>query len=95
MSHSDIIIIITVSLFITSTVGVYTAIRYINLNTRPPVNTLISSGDIELVDYIEPSSNNSLDLVQPQQVYISEVIPERVPCTSEATYNTSEGISTS
>ena len=69
MTHSEIIII-TLSLFIGSTFGVYRAIRYINLHTRPPINTLTrSSGDIEL-QYIEPSTNNTLDLLQPQQVYI-------------------------
>jgi hypothetical protein len=54
MSHSDIIIIV-VTLTISSTLGVYVAIRKINHYTRPPVNTLHRSGDIEIVDYIEPS----------------------------------------
>jgi hypothetical protein len=94
MSHLDIIII-TGTLFISSTIGVYAALRYINQHTNPAMNTLTRrSGDIEL-QYIEPSTNNNLDLLQPQQVYISEVIPERVPCTSEATYNTSKEISSS
>ena len=91
MSHLDVIII-TVSFFLTSTVGVYSAIRYINQHANPPTSVLSRRGDIEL-QHFEPSTNNNLDLVQPQQVYISEVIPERVPCISEATYNTSEGIS--
>jgi hypothetical protein len=98
MSHTDIIII-TVTVFISSTAGLYAVLKYINQHTRPPVNTLTRRGDIEL-QYIEPSSNNNLDLLQPQPVHtservynISEVIPERVPCTSEATYNTSDGIS--
>jgi hypothetical protein len=87
-SHSDIIIIITVTLFISSTIGVYAALKYINVHTNPPMNTLLRSrGDIEL-QYIEPSRDNNLDLLQPQQVYTCE----RVPCTSEATYNTSESI---
>jgi hypothetical protein len=60
MSHSDIIIIVATLAF-SSTVGVYATIRYINLHTRPPVNTLVRSGDIELVDYIEPT--------HPQQIY--------------------------
>jgi hypothetical protein len=94
MTHLDIIII-TGTLFISSTLGVYAALRYINQHTNPAMNTLTRrSGDIEL-QYIEPSTNNNLDLLQPQQVYISEVIPERVPCTSEATYNTSKEISSS
>jgi hypothetical protein len=72
MSHFDIIII-TVTLFISSTAGVYVAVRYTNLLTRPPVNTLTRrSGDIEL-QYIEPSTNNNLDLLQPQQVYTSNI----------------------
>jgi len=60
MSHTDIIWIV-VTLTFTSTVGVYAAIRYINLHTRPPVNSLVRSGDIGLVDYIEPS--------RPQQIF--------------------------
>jgi hypothetical protein len=53
MSHSDIIII-TGTLFFFSTVGVYALIRVIKQHSRPPVNTLERSGDIQLVDYIEP-----------------------------------------
>lgn len=60
MSHSDIIIIV-VTLTISSTLGVYAAIRVVNQYTRPPVNTLIRSGDIELVDFIEP--------MRPQEIY--------------------------
>jgi hypothetical protein len=62
MSHTDIIIIASTLLFV-STFGVYAAIRVINKHTRPPVNTLVRSGDIELVevDYIEPT--------QPHQIY--------------------------
>jgi hypothetical protein len=54
MTHSDIIII-TGTLFFSATVGVYALIRVINKHTRSPVNTLVRQGDIELVDYIEPS----------------------------------------
>lgn len=83
MSHTDIILI-TVTLFVTFTIGGYALVKYINIHTRPPVNSLRrTTGDIEL-QYIEPSTNNT-----------SEVIPVRVPCTSEATYNTSEGITSS
>jgi hypothetical protein len=94
MSHSDIIIIITITLFVSSTVGVYAGVRYIHLHSRPPINTLRRRGDIELQN-IEPSTNNNLDLLQPQPVYTIERIPstiERVPCISEATCNTSEVI---
>jgi hypothetical protein len=78
MSHLDIIII-TGTLFISSTLGVYAALRYINHHTNPAMNTLTRRGDIELqyiepssnnnLDLLQPSTNNTLDLVQPQQVY--------------------------
>jgi hypothetical protein len=66
MSHLDIIIITSTLLF-ASSLGVYAVIRVINLHTRPPVNTLVRSGDIELVDYIEPTQAHQLplDLLQP------------------------------
>ena len=58
--------------------GVYAVIRIINQHTRPPVNTLERTGDIELIDYIEPT--------QPQQIYyypdlLEPVFPiyERIP----------------
>jgi len=90
MSHSDIIII-TVTLFVTSTAGVYVAVRYTNLLTRPPVNTLTRrSGDIEL-QYIEPSTNNTLDLLQPEEV--SKRVQQDY--TSERITNSSEGITSS
>src|SRR5580693_6593819 len=74
MSHLDIIII-TGTLFISSTIGVYAALRYINQHTNPAMNTLTRrSGDIEL-QYIDPSTYNNLDLLQPQQVYTFETIP--------------------
>lgn len=80
MSHFDIIIITTGSLFISSVFGFY-ALKYIHLCTRPPVNTLIrSSRDIELQS-LEPSRNNSLDLFQVQPVY-AESIPVRVPSSN-------------
>ena len=55
------IIIITATVTVCSTLGVYVIIRKVIQYTRPPVNTLTRSGDIELVDYIEPT--------QPQQVF--------------------------
>ena len=60
MSHSDLIIIL-VTATICSTLGVFVAIRKIKQYTKPPVNTLERRGDIELVEYIEPT--------QPQQIY--------------------------
>jgi len=90
MSHSDIIII-TATLFVTSTAGVYVAVRYTNLLTRPPVNTLTRrSGDIEL-QYIEPSTNNTLDLLQHEEV--SKRVHQDY--TSERITNSSEGITSS
>jgi hypothetical protein len=75
MTQTDIIII-TVGLFTASTLGVYATLRYINQHTRPPLNTLLRSrGDIEL-QYIEPSTNNTLDLLQPEQVYTPGRIPD-------------------
>src|SRR5882757_5671304 len=78
MSHSDIIIITSTLLF-ASTFGVYAVIKIINRVTRPPVNSLIRSGDIELVNYIEPTNSlvrtQDIELVdyieptQPQQIY--------------------------
>jgi len=77
MSHSDIIIIV-VTLTISSTLGVYAAIRVINRHTRLPVNTLTRTGDMELVDYIEPSTNYP-DLLQPQQIYYYDRVPSMPP----------------
>jgi hypothetical protein len=60
MTHQETIWVVATVCF-ASTFGVFATIRYIKLHTRPPVNTLVRSGDIELVDYIEPS--------RPQQIY--------------------------
>jgi len=67
MSHTDIIWIVGTLTF-ASSVGVFAAIRYIKLHTRPPVNTLVRSGDLELIDYIEPTQphHNYPDLLVPQ-----------------------------
>lgn len=69
MSHTDWIwIIVTISF--SSTFGVFVAIKKIKQYTRPPVNTLVRSGDIELVDYIEPTHPpqvyTNLDLLESQ-----------------------------
>jgi hypothetical protein len=53
MSHSNTIILVVTG-SIASTLGVYVAIRKIIQYTRPPVNTLVRHGDIQL-DYIEPT----------------------------------------
>lgn len=60
MSHTDIIWIVVTASF-ASTFGVYVCIRKTIQYTRPPVNTLQRRGDIELMDYIEPT--------RPEQVY--------------------------
>lgn len=60
MSHTDIIWIVGTLTF-ASIFGPYVAIKLIKQYTRPPINTLQTSGDIELMDYIEP--------VRPQQTY--------------------------
>jgi hypothetical protein len=67
MSHTDVIILISTGLF-ASTFGVYAIIRVIKQYTRPPVNMLERSGDIELVDYIEHSTNYQ-DLLVPPPIY--------------------------
>lgn len=75
MSNSELIII-SITLVISSALGVYGVVRCINLHTRPPVNSLTRRfGDIEL-QYIEPSTNNNLDLLQPEQVYTPGRIPD-------------------
>jgi hypothetical protein len=67
MTNSNIIIIV-VTVTICSTLGIYVTIRKIIQYTRPPVNTLVRSGDIQLVDYIEPTQQiyNYPDLLEPQ-----------------------------
>jgi hypothetical protein len=60
MSHTDILII-TGTLFFCSTVGVYAAIRYIKIHTRPVENVLTRRGEIDLENYIQPT--------QPPQTY--------------------------
>ena len=55
------IIIICILAFISVPLGTFTVIKTINKLSRPPANTLVRAGDIELVDYIAPT--------RPQQVY--------------------------
>jgi hypothetical protein len=79
MTNSNIIIIV-VTLTISSTLGVYVAIRKTIQYTRPPVNTLVRSGDIELIDYIEPTHPQQIynypDLLEPQfQINVYERVP--------------------
>jgi hypothetical protein len=55
MTHQDQIIIICILAFIGIPLASFTAIKTINKLTRPPVNSLVRPGDIEMVDYIEPT----------------------------------------
>lgn len=58
--------------FIAVPLGTFVTIKTINKLSRPPVNTLVRSGDIELADYIEPTQPfntfypNQFDLVRNQ-----------------------------
>jgi hypothetical protein len=66
MSQGETILIV-VTVTICSTLGVYVAVRVINQWTTPTVNTLVRrSGDIELVDYIEPNQP-VVDFIEPIQ----------------------------
>jgi len=55
MTHQDQIITICILAFIGIPLASFTAIKTINKLSRPPVNTLVRPGDIEMVDYIEPT----------------------------------------
>jgi hypothetical protein len=61
MTTQDQIITICILAFIGIPLGTFTAIKTINKLSRPPVNALNRTGDIELVDYIEPT--------RPQQIF--------------------------
>jgi hypothetical protein len=69
LDHTTIIFVV-VTLTICSTVGVYASIRVINKHSRHVVNTLNRRGDIELIDYIEPTQPPQIhtfpDLLEPQ-----------------------------
>jgi hypothetical protein len=73
---SDIIIIV-VTLTFASTFGVYAAIRVINRHTRPPVNTLVRSGDIEL-DHIQ-SNLRDIDISSLPEYPTSQVLVNQMP----------------
>jgi hypothetical protein len=76
---SDIIIIV-VTLTFASTFGVYAAIRVINRHTRPPVNTLVRSGDIELVDVDHIQSNlRDIDISSLPEYPTSQVLVNQMP----------------
>jgi hypothetical protein len=54
MTNTDLIVLITILTF-ASTAGVYVLLRKINQYTPTPENLLSRRGDIELIDYIEPT----------------------------------------
>jgi hypothetical protein len=71
MSHTDyIVIILGASLMLG--MGVCVAIREVNRYARPVENVLTRRGDIEMIDYIEPTQPlqmhdpRNLDLISPQ-----------------------------
>src|SRR6266436_91715 len=68
MTTQHQIIAICIIVFIAVPVGSFTIIKTINKLTRAPVNTLVRSGDIELVDYIEPT--------RPQQIFNNQDLLE-------------------
>jgi uncharacterized protein YneF (UPF0154 family) len=77
MTTHDQIIIICVLAFIAVPLGTFITIKTINKLSRPPVNTLVRSGDIELVDYIDPAqpSYNYPDLLESTYGRITSLAP--------------------
>jgi len=77
MTTHDQIIIICILAFITVPLGTFITIKTINKLSRPPVNTLVRSGDIELVDYIDPAqpSYNYPDLLESTYGRITSLAP--------------------
>jgi len=56
MTQQNQIIMLCILIFIAVPVGTFVTIKTINKLSTPPVNTLTRNrGDIELIDYIEPS----------------------------------------
>jgi hypothetical protein len=77
MTTQHQIIAISVILIISIPLGGFIAIKTINKLTRPPVNTLVRPGDIEMVDYIEPTRPGyayyPIDLSNPQYINYDRV----------------------
>lgn len=69
MTTQHQIITICVLAFIGVPLGTFTIIKTINKLSRPPVNTLHRSGDIELVDYIEQGYSHPDLLQSPPRIY--------------------------
>ena len=87
MSHTDIILIITIITF-SSTAGIYVAVKKIKQYTRAPENVLTRRGDIELVDYNEPtqplqayfqSGADSISTTGGDASIVSPIINESIP----------------
>jgi hypothetical protein len=76
-THQDQIIIICILAIISVPLGTFITIKTINKLSRPPVNTLVRPGDIELVDYIEPTHPGHvyypIDLSNPRYINYDRV----------------------
>lgn len=88
MTTQQQIIAICILASIAVPLGTFTAIKLINKLSRPPVNTLVRSGDIEL-DYIEHTQEIH-DFISPQYpryAIISNHLPwyDRVPSYQSGT----------
>jgi hypothetical protein len=80
MTTQHQIIAICVIAVIAVPLGTFTAIKTINKLMRPPVNVLVRSGDIELMDYIQESNIRDIDLSSiPQypQAMVNNPLPVR------------------
>jgi hypothetical protein len=77
MTNQHQIIIICILGFISVPLGTFITIKTINKLSRPPVNTLARSGDIELGDYIEHAQQtyNYPDLLAPTYERIASLAP--------------------
>lgn len=84
MTHQDQVIAICVLLIITVPLGTFTTIKLIKRLTRAPVNTLVRPGDIELVDYIEPSRPGIT--YYPRELLDSQLYPTYERYSSAPTY---------
>jgi hypothetical protein len=69
MSTQHQTITICVLAFIAVPLGTFTIIKTIKKLSRPAVNTLVRSGDIELVDYIDPGYSYPDLLQSPPRIY--------------------------
>ena len=78
MTTQHQIIAICVIAFTAVPLGTFVTIKLIKKLSRAPVNTLVRSGDIELVDYIEPTRPQGIynyDLFQPTYERVGSMPP--------------------